>query len=76
MILQRLSLLKSHRRTISGGTGVGGETPVPRLPPGGVAGGTVVAVVGAPGNGKFKNPPRSINDVLEEMPVPGWPKLV
>ena len=35
----------------------------------------VVATEGAETE-KFKKPPRNINEVLEDIPIPGWPMLV
>ncbi len=45
-------------------------------PPGDGLGEGVGAGVGVMTNGKFKNPPRRIKDVLEETPVPAWPRLL
>ena len=55
----------------------GAENPV--FPPGAevvaVEVGVVVAAEGTETE-KFKKPPRNIKEVLEDIPVPGWPMLV
>jgi len=60
---------------------VGKRNPVPPPPvgagvgagPGGITGGGAAEETTT---GKFKNPPRRINEVLVETPVPGWPRLL
>ncbi len=78
-MLTRPSRFKSGDRPATTGVLVSIFNGPPPPPPVIVIEGAGVGVVVVPAlteiAGKFKNPPRKMNEVLEEIPVPGWPIL-